>query len=333
MGLLDSLLEFGKDVFESTLNAIDEARLQRQLQQPYPVLISAIESYKLQGWALLTSTQFTAQLTKDGTFSKLTVSLSTDENGNVTAKETGLFGSSLIYNRPLNLKKPEEWLQLLQEQYAQQSTENSIKQISNDSVCLTVFFTSLLQMAAKIAKADGVVSKKEINALEGLFQSWELSSDQKKAAIEVFKTAKDSKTSIDEYAESCLKDSPTKEQLSSLVEVLFLIANADGSVSKVEEELILRVAKIVHYSGLDYEIIKSRYMIIDDIEKHYSTLGCTSKDTSDTIRKNYRRLASEYHPDKISHLKLPKEYEVFSHEKFRAIQDAYDSIRKFRNDL
>ena len=320
MGLLSFIAKFAGQVLTEVLK-----------QKKYPFLITVIESYQAKGWTLLSSNQFTAQLTKDGVFSQLTLSLSTNEDGNIIAIESGLFGGTIVYNKPLNLKKPAEWLQDLEDMYPNQPTEDVVGQSNPDA--FNMFFTSLLQMAAKIAKSDGVVSKKEINILEELFDSWQLNSKQKKIAIDIFNIAKDSTSSIDEYAENCLKDSPTDDQLSGLIEVLFMIASADGAISHFKEELISRIAKIVHFSGLHYEAIRNKYTLCEDIESHYAVLECKSTDTNEQIKKSYRRLASEYHPDKILHLKLHKDFEKLAHEKFAAIQNAYEIIKKVRQGL
>ena len=78
-----------------------------------------------------------------------------------------------------------------------------------------------------------------------------------------------------------------------------------------------------------YVAIKSRY--IQDNDRYYTILGVQLNDTNEAIRKQYRKLAKEYHPDMIASKGLPEEFTKLAEDKFREIQKAYDMIRKERN--
>jgi DnaJ-domain-containing protein 1 len=67
-----------------------------------------------------------------------------------------------------------------------------------------------------------------------------------------------------------------------------------------------------------------------DGENDYAVLNCLSNDSDDHIKKQYRKLVSEYHPDKIASKGLPEDFTVFAAEKFQKIQEAYENIKRAR---
>jgi DnaJ like chaperone protein len=107
------------------------------------------------------------------------------------------------------------------------------------------------------------------------------------------------------------------------------VSIADGALSQSEERLILAAKSIFSISDSQYAAIKSRY--IKDDDKYYAILGITRNDTEETIKKTYRRLVKEYHPDIIASKGLPEEFTKLAEDKFREIQGAYEVISKERN--
>lgn len=65
-------------------------------------------------------------------------------------------------------------------------------------------------------------------------------------------------------------------------------------------------------------------------ENDYAVLNCISSDSDDHIKKQYRKLVSDFHPDKLASKELPEEFSVFAAEKFQKIQEAYESIKRAR---
>ena len=64
-----------------------------------------------------------------------------------------------------------------------------------------------------------------------------------------------------------------------------------------------------------------------DIDYFYSVLGCSRSDTVPVIKQNYRKLVSDYHPDKIVSKNLPEDFTKFANEKFKSIQEAYEAVK------
>ena len=111
--------------------------------------------------------------------------------------------------------------------------------------------------------------------------------------------------------------------------MLFKIAMADGEFHPNEKQMLISAAKIFGFDDSEFERIKSIY--IDDISKYYAILDCNESDSVEKIKNQYRKLAMEYHPDKIISKGLPPEFVELANDKFREIKEAYDRIRTERN--
>jgi len=114
--------------------------------------------------------------------------------------------------------------------------------------------------------------------------------------------------------------------LDVMLDILLRVSIADGALSQSEERLILAAKSIFSISDSQYPAIKSRHIIDDD--KYYAILGVTRNDTEETIKKTYRRLVKEYHPDMIASKGLPEEFTKLAEDKFREIQGAYEVVSK-----
>jgi len=115
-----------------------------------------------------------------------------------------------------------------------------------------------------------------------------------------------------------------------MVDIMYRVALADGRMSSQEDKLISEAARIFHLSDSIVDMIRKRYMK-GASGKAYAVLGVSQSADNDEIKKAYRKLVSDYHPDKIASKGLPDEFIKFAEEKFREVQSAYEEIRKERN--
>ena len=192
------------------------------------------------------------------------------------------------------------------------------------------FFVAAFSMLGKLAKADGRVSEEEIDAVNK-FMLYDLNLDpeSRMAAMNIFNAAIESSESFDDFATQFYSQFRVQPQMLELmIDILLRVSIADGTMSESEERLIRSAVRIFNFGDERYKKLKSKY--VQEFGKYYATLGCGKNDTDEHIKSRYRKLVMEYHPDKIVSKGLPEEFTKFAQDKFREIQDAYDSIRKER---
>jgi len=193
------------------------------------------------------------------------------------------------------------------------------------------FFVAAFSMLAKLARADGQVSEAEVNAIrQFMARDLNLNAQSRQAAEQIFQTALNTPQSFEDFASQFYQHFSGQPQLLEfMIDILLRVSVADGALQEAEERLILSAVRTFQISDADYQKIKSRY--VKNTERYYAALGCNSSDSNDEIKKKYRKLVRDYHPDAISAKGLPDEFVKFANDKFREIQEAYEAIRKERN--
>jgi DnaJ like chaperone protein len=195
------------------------------------------------------------------------------------------------------------------------------------------FFVATFSMLAKVASADGRISPEEIHALEDFMaHELNLTPESKRFAVEIFETALNSPMAFEDFAHQFYNQFHSQPRfLDLMIDMLLRLSVADGTMSESEEKLIRSAARIFNFSEKKYTELKSRYA--PDFEKYYAILGTTSRASDDEIKRQYRKLVKEYHPDKIASKGLPEEFTKFANDKFREIQEAYDRVKQERGTL
>lgn len=193
-----------------------------------------------------------------------------------------------------------------------------------------VFFTAAFSMLAKLCKADGQVTKNEIAAIEAFMKNdLQLDDNSRITAQNIFRQARNSPEHFDAFARQFYSVFMSQPHIIELMmDVLFRVSSADGHISDSEETLLRSAGNIFNYSSKDFSRIKNRY--VKETNKFYAVLKCDATASNEEIKKQYRKLVSEYHPDKIEAKGLPHEFINFANDKFKEIQTAYDHIKKER---
>ena len=160
-----------------------------------------------------------------------------------------------------------------------------------------VFFVSTFSMAAKIARADGRVTKEEINVIDDFIRNQlRLDNDARDMAIKIFNVARDSKEPFDVFAQQFYElFRQDRQMLLSMLELLIKIATADGTIHSEEEKMIRRAGVIFYIDQNEYERLKTIY--VKNHDNYYAVLGATQSDSDEEIKKKYRKLAQKHHPD------------------------------------
>lgn len=194
----------------------------------------------------------------------------------------------------------------------------------------SMYFTAVFSMLGKLAKADGRVSQYEIDTIERVMrENFRLTPEARKFAIRIFNAAKESTNSFEDYARQLRQvfgHSP--EVLASVVELLMIVAYADGGLHPEEERMIRSAVDIFDVHN-QYQQIKSRFGgVPDDIGRYYEILGCKRGDSMEVVKRKYRKLAMEYHPDRIQAKGMSPEFAAAAEKKFKEIQNARDMVER-----
>ena len=215
----------------------------------------------------------------------------------------------------------------------------------------SVFFKTVFTLMGKLAKADGRVSENEIAHVEKFMKQLNMSPTNRKKAIKHFQTGAKADYQIDDLIQKFLEVTATSPNLKQMLMVyLIRVATADGQLDQKETELMREIAQKVGYNEQQFAQLMamlqgqdqfaggqyqhggtaSNYRSVDAVAAAYQALG-VAKDASDSeIKKAYRRLVREYHPDKLMGQGLPEAMIKEATERSQEIQTAYDTIKKSR---
>ena len=210
----------------------------------------------------------------------------------------------------------------------------------------TAFFTAAFSVMGNIAKADGKVSRQEIRMAEAVMSEMSLSADMRRAAVALFNEGKADGFPLDDVLAQFRHECHGRTTLIRLfMEIQFQAAFADGVLDAAEERLLRHIAGQVGFSEHEYRQLE-RLMRAEQgfaggrkatpsgrpsLKDAYAVLG-VSADTSDAeVKKAYRRLLSQHHPDKLVAKGLPEEMMKLATQKTHEIRQAYERIRESRS--
>jgi DnaJ like chaperone protein len=191
------------------------------------------------------------------------------------------------------------------------------------------FTVGVITLGAKIAKADGVVTGDEVDAFKEVFK---IPASEMSHVARIFNQAKRDPSGYESYAEQLgVMFEGNRKLLEDVLEALFHIAKADGVLHPNEVEFLRQVAKRFHITETEFSYIKARHVIVTK-RNPYDVLGVNASIGIDELKRHYRRLVVENHPDKLMARGVPKEFVAIATEKLAAINEAYAQIFNKRMD-
>ncbi|MFN4143747.1 TerB family tellurite resistance protein [Aestuariivirga sp.] len=188
------------------------------------------------------------------------------------------------------------------------------------------FTIGMIALGAKMAKADGVVTEDEIAAFKQVFH---IPDEELSAVARVFNLAKQDTAGFETYARQIARLFDAQhEVLEDVLDGLFHIAKADNAYHPGEHGFLGQVAEIFGFSPQDFARIRARHVGLAD--DPWLILGLPHDAGEEEIRRRYRELVREYHPDRHIAAGVPEEMIEIATERLQKVNEAYGRIMKER---
>ena len=192
------------------------------------------------------------------------------------------------------------------------------------------FVFLLVNILIKIAKMDGVVSREEINTINNFFQQYlRYDYSQMLWVKELIKEAQASPTTLDDLL-SDFRNRFSYEQRLILLELIYQVTFTNHTVTQEELALLDRIGSFLGIAAFDHQSIRARnqnrrQQAAATDETYYQILGLQPGASADEVKKAYRTLSMQYHPDKAAH--LGEEFRAAAEEKMKEINMAYQHLQ------
>ncbi|PUB79517.1 MAG: co-chaperone DjlA [gamma proteobacterium symbiont of Ctena orbiculata] len=214
----------------------------------------------------------------------------------------------------------------------------------------TAFFTATFSVMGHLAKADGRVSPYEIKMAEALMAQMSLSSEMRQTAIHLFNEGKAEDFPLDDVVAQFRQECHRRQTLIQMfLEIQIQAAYADGRLHKEEESLLLHICALLNVSEFTFRrlerMIRAHYHYQGaaggagraaprsqgpSLEDAYAILNVTAEASDKEVKRAYRRLISQHHPDKLVSKGLPEEMMKMAAQKTDEIKKAYERVKEAR---
>jgi DnaJ like chaperone protein len=187
------------------------------------------------------------------------------------------------------------------------------------------FTIAVIALGAKMAKADGQVTRDEVAAFRRVFT---IPKGEESSAAKVFDLARQDVAGFDAYARKirAMFGPADRDVLIDLMEGLFHIAVADSQFHPAEEEFLRGVAQIFGLDDASFRGLRARHVQDDP----YAVLGVDPLAPVDTVRKAWRAAVKAAHPDVMMARGVPPEAIKLAEDRLRAVNTAWEQISKGR---
>lgn len=195
------------------------------------------------------------------------------------------------------------------------------------------FTIAVIALSAKMAKADGIVTRDEVTAFRRVFH---IPPEDEPAAARVFNMAREDVAGFEQYADRIArmfkvegKPCGADSVLCDLMEGLFHIATADGDYHPAEDAFLVRVAEIFGMEAAAFARLRAHH-VPDAAPDPYTVLGVSPDAPLDEIRSVYRAEVRQTHPDQMIARGVPEEAVRMAEGRMQAINSAWEEIQDAR---
>jgi DnaJ like chaperone protein len=218
----------------------------------------------------------------------------------------------------------------------------------------TAFFTATFSVLGHLAKADGRVSADEIRLAEAVMAQMSLSEEMRKTAVRLFNSGKSPDFPLDQVITQFRQECHRRQTLIRMfLEILIQGAYADGQMDRDEENLLLHICQLLNISEFTFRQLERMIRAQThgyrggsqysggaqrppprapglSLEDAYAILNVTQSASDQEVKRAYRRLISQHHPDKLVSKGLPEEMMKLAAQKTDEIKKAYERVKEAR---
>ncbi len=190
------------------------------------------------------------------------------------------------------------------------------------------FSIAMIALSAKMAKADGIVTQDEVRAFQQIFS---VPAEQVRNVARLYDLAKEDIAGFEAYAAKMAslfnEDADRAEVLEDILDGLFHIAKADGLVHEREVGFLRRTAEIFAFEEREFDRILARHTLSSGANP-YQVLGVSTSASLDEVRRRYRTLVLQNHPDRLIARGMPEEFIAIATRRLAAINVAFEAIEQ-----
>ncbi|MGB5688389.1 MAG: co-chaperone DjlA [Woeseiaceae bacterium] len=219
--------------------------------------------------------------------------------------------------------------------------------IGSLKVAQSSLLESTFSIMGALCKADRVVTRDEINAVEQIFVMLKLQGEARALAKDAFNRGKqadfDLDAAIDQFAQISRGRGPL---LQLFLQLQCMAVAADGRVDPAEHAMLVRIAQRLGLTERDVSQLEALLRATvggpsaagappraDKLADAYAALGLAADASPAEIKRAYRKLISQNHPDKLAARGLPDSMRAVAEERSRELNSAYDMIKSARPDV
>ncbi|MEM6998434.1 MAG: co-chaperone DjlA [Pseudomonadota bacterium] len=206
----------------------------------------------------------------------------------------------------------------------------------------TLFYTATFSVMGHVCKADGRVSEDEISLAQDVMRQMNLNEAQKKLAINLFNEGKKDSFRLTEILNQFRREVGFRPNLIRMfVEIQIMAAFADGEMHQAERHILMTICQHFNIDRVEFERLCSMIAAMHGgqqsgssnqtgltLTKAYAVLDLPESADLDEVKKAYRRLMNQHHPDKLVAKGLPEEMMKVAAERTHEIKQAYEFIKQ-----